>query len=75
MNPQTREQALTYSQAFLDYLAMLRKEQVLNKVALRYTPKDPLEFAQAEATIHAKIDLLNELIHANMNPNLTIPEI
>lgn len=75
LEPPQLERALNYSQEHLNYLAALRKEQVLNKVALRFTPDKPLEFAQVEATIHAKISLLDELIRANMNPNLIVPEI
>jgi hypothetical protein len=68
-------QALNYSQEFVDYLAQLHKEQVKLKVALRYTPDTPMEFAQNEANIHARIDLLSELIRANINPNVILPEI
>lgn len=70
-----REIALNYSQEFVDYLVELRQEQIGFKVALRFTPDKPLEFAQEEATIHAKISLLDELIRANMNPNVNLPEI
>lgn len=69
------KQALTYSQEFLDYLEELHKEQCRTKVALRFTPDKPLEFAQQEASIHAKISLLEDLIRANMNPNVNLPEI
>lgn len=75
MDNQLRKQALNYTQEFVDYLTYLRKEQIDSKVALRFTPSDPLGFAQEEATIHAKISLLSELIRANMNPNVNLPEI
>jgi hypothetical protein len=73
--PDQLKNALNYSAEFVQYLLDLRDEQIALKVALRFTPDKPLEFAQEEATIHAKIMLLESLISANMNPNTRTPEI
>jgi hypothetical protein len=73
--PDQLKHALNYPAEFVQYLLDLRDEQIALKVALRFTPDKPLEFAQEEATIHAKIMLLESLISANMNPNTRTPEI
>ena len=73
--PDALKAALSHSREFVMYLQDLLDEQVLLKVALRFTPDKPLEFAMEEATIHARITLLIDLLRDNMNPNTVTPEI
>lgn len=70
-----RRAALNYSAEFVMYLQEQLQIQIDMKVALRFTPDKPLEFAQQEAAIHAKIELYRGLIDANINPNTRTLEI
>lgn len=75
MQPHQLKAALSYPAEFVTYLQTQLTDQINLKVSLRFTPDKPLEFAQHEAAIHAKIELFRALIDANMNPNTRTPEI
>ena len=76
LTPQEELQGSIFNSLQLQVLHNHLAAYAEQKIALDYTPEHPLIFAQDEASLKAKIELLNYLIEASqasldaLNPNL-----
>ena len=60
--PEEEKEASILPPLFRLFLISTRGSIAIAKINLKYTPNEPLEFAQQEAFLAGKLELLNQLI-------------